>query len=74
MRNGVSLDTAEVANWTRRSLADALRSQPYAANLLLAGYDNKTDVASLYFIDYLASMQKLPFGCQGEFGFARRLL
>ena len=33
-------------------------------NLLLAGYD-KTEGPSLYFMDYLASSNKVPFGAHG---------
>ena len=33
-------------------------------NLLMAGYDEKTG-PSLYFMDYLASMNKLPFAVHG---------
>mmetsp|Transcript_16081 Transcript_16081/g.27509 ORF Transcript_16081/g.27509 Transcript_16081/m.27509 type:complete len:197 (+) Transcript_16081:87-677(+) len=62
-----SLSTAAAAHFTRRALADALRSNPYSSNLLLGGWDEEAG-ASLYYIDYLASMQKLPFGCQGYAG------
>ena len=37
---------------------------PYQVNLLLAGYD-KEDGPSLYFMDYLASMNKCPFAAHG---------
>lgn len=43
----------------------ALRRGPYQVNLLLGGYDTKTDTASLYFIDYLAALQKVKFGAHG---------
>ena len=33
-------------------------------NLLLAGYD-KVEGPSLYFMDYLASVNKVPFGAHG---------
>jgi len=36
----------------------------YQVNLLLAGYDEKTG-PSLYYMDYLASMNKLPFAVHG---------
>jgi 20S proteasome subunit beta 4 len=67
LRNNVRLSTPALANWTRRELADALRKNPYQTNLLLAGYDEKHG-PSLYFIDYLASLQKLPFACHGYAG------
>lgn len=37
---------------------------PYFVNLLLAGYD-KDEGPSLYFMDYLASVNKVPFGAHG---------
>lgn len=36
--------------------------------MLLAGYD-KDEGASLYFIDYLASLHKMNFACQGYAGY-----
>jgi len=78
-RTGIQLDTKSAANFTRTELASALRSNPYFTNLLLAGYDpqlssqqqqqQETEEAkgefSLYFIDYLASMHKVPFASHG---------
>lgn len=32
---------------------------------LLGGYDVKTDTPSLYYLDYLGTLQKIPFGAQG---------
>merc|ERR1719158_1468029 len=40
MRNGYELSPSAAANFTRRNLADYLRSRtPYQVNLLIAGYD-----------------------------------
>ncbi|GAB6022039.1 Proteasome subunit beta type-2 [Chamberlinius hualienensis] len=65
MRNGYELSPTSAANFTRTNLADYLRSRtPYFVNLLLAGYDQKTG-PELYFMDYLASMVKLPFAAHG---------
>lgn len=36
-----SLSTAAAAHFTRRALADALRSNPYSSNLLLGGWDEE---------------------------------
>lgn len=36
----------------------------YQVNLLMAGYDEKTG-PGLYYMDYLASMNKLPFAVHG---------
>eukprot|EP01116_Phalansterium_solitarium_P024999 TRINITY_DN935_c0_g1_i2.p1 TRINITY_DN935_c0_g1~~TRINITY_DN935_c0_g1_i2.p1 ORF type:complete len:231 (+),score=41.35 TRINITY_DN935_c0_g1_i2:59-694(+) len=70
LRTGIALSTHAAANFTRRELATALRSNPYSVNLLLAGFDaSATDAgngtASLYFIDYLSSLHKVNFACQG---------
>jgi 20S proteasome subunit beta 4 len=43
-----------------------LRKGPYQVNILLGGYDEKTDSSSLYFLDYMASLQKVPYGAQGH--------
>lgn len=68
LRNGRALSTHAAANFTRGELATFLRQSPYSVNLLLAGYD-KNEGPSLYFIDYLASLQKLNFACQGYAGY-----
>ncbi|KAH3801362.1 proteasome subunit beta type-2-like [Dreissena polymorpha] len=65
MRNGYELSPHAAANFTRKNLADYLRSStPYMVNLLLAGYD-KDEGPALYFMDYLASLNKVPFGAHG---------
>jgi len=68
LRQGHSLSTHAAAHFTRGELAEALRSNPYQVNLLLGGYD-ENEGPSLYFIDYLASIQKLDFACQGYAGY-----
>ncbi|XP_048757802.1 proteasome subunit beta type-2-like [Ostrea edulis] len=65
MRNGYDLSPTAAANFTRKNLADYLRSRtPYMVNLLMAGFD-KNEGPSLYFMDYLASMNKCPFAAHG---------
>lgn len=64
IRSGLHLSTHAAAHWTRRSLADSLRQRPYQTNLLLGGFDSD-DGASLYYLDYLGSMHKMPFAVQG---------
>jgi 20S proteasome subunit beta 4 len=63
-RNDRSLSTHGAAHFLRGELATALRKNPYQVNMLLAGYE-KDAGPSLYYIDYLASMQKVPFGAHG---------
>ncbi|KAH7976348.1 hypothetical protein HPB52_012338 [Rhipicephalus sanguineus] len=58
MRNGYELSPAAAACFTRRNLADYLRSRtPYSVNVLLAGHDDASG-PELYYIDYLATMAK----------------
>lgn len=63
-RNGVTMSTHAAANYTRNTLATAIREGPYACNVLMAGFDAQ-EGGSLYWIDYLGSMKKLDFGAQG---------
>lgn len=65
MRNGYELSPAAAACFTRRNLADYLRSRtPYSVNVLLAGHDDASG-PELYYIDYLATMAKVPFAAHG---------
>ncbi|XP_076292067.1 proteasome subunit beta type-2-like [Lasioglossum baleicum] len=69
MRNGYELSPSAAAWFTRRNLADYLRSRtPYFVNLLLGGYDDSTG-PELFFIDYLASCVKVPYAAHGYGGF-----
>jgi len=67
LRTGVPLSVHGAANFVRGELHDALRKGPYMVNLLLGGVDKEGE-PSLYFMDYLASMSKVDFGCQGYAG------
>ncbi|XP_065062363.1 proteasome subunit beta type-2-like [Rhopilema esculentum] len=63
--NGYELTTHATANFTRKMMADYLRSYtPYTVNLLLAGYDDQ-DGPSLYHMDYLGALAKAPFAAHG---------
>ncbi|KAJ2951496.1 hypothetical protein O0L34_g13648 [Tuta absoluta] len=69
MRNGYELGPTAAANFTRRNLAEYLRSStPYFVNLLMGGYD-KENGPELYFMDYLASSVKVPFASHGFGGY-----
>ncbi|KAI8801373.1 nucleophile aminohydrolase [Cladochytrium replicatum] len=66
IRNGVPLSTKAVAAYTRREMADSLRSRnAYQVNILIGGVDPKTGAPELYWSDYLAASQKMPFATQG---------
>jgi len=65
MRNGYELSPHAAANFTRKNLADCLRSSSaYQVNVLMAGHDDEAGPA-LYYMDYLASLAKLPFAVHG---------
>merc|ERR1712137_723531 len=67
LRNGVSLSTHAAANYMRGEKAYNLRRSLSVVDALLAGYDE--DVGpSLYFLDYLASCQKLDKAAHGYAG------
>lgn len=65
MKNGYELTPHAAANFTRRNLADSLRSSSaYMVNMLIAGFDDANG-PELYFMDWLASLQKVPFAAHG---------
>ncbi|KAG1460030.1 hypothetical protein G6F56_006038 [Rhizopus delemar] len=66
IKNGIELSPKATANFTRRELADSLRSRhPYSVNLIIGGYDEKKQKSELYWIDHLGAMASLPFCAQG---------
>jgi len=64
MIHGYKLTPNAAANFSRKVLAKALRSNPYQVNLLLGGVED-CGTPSLYFMDYLASMTKEKFAAHG---------
>jgi len=68
MRNGVQLTTHAAANYIRGEKAYNLRRAMSQVDMLLVGYDEGVG-PSLYFLDYLASMQKLDYASHGYGGF-----
>jgi len=68
IQTDLELSTHATAHYIRREVARALRSRgPVQCNSLLAGVDSTGP--SLYYIDYLGSMQKLDFAAQGYCGY-----
>ena len=62
MQNGYNLSPKACANFTRRNLADYLRSRtPFHVNILMAGFDEESKECEMYVLDYLASMVQAPF-------------
>lgn len=68
LRNGVPLSTHAAANYMRGEKSYNLRRRLSAVDMLLVGYDEGVG-PSLYFIDYLASMQQLDKAAMGYAGF-----
>lgn len=68
LRDQHPMTTAEIANFTRNELHESMRSSPYQVNILIGGVDADTDVPSLYWSDYLASMTPVTYGVQGHAG------
>ncbi|KAJ2782125.1 Proteasome subunit beta type-4 [Coemansia javaensis] len=70
VRNLQELTPSETASFVRGELATALRSRrPYQVNMLVLGYDAKAGDASIYWIDYLAAMAKVPYAAHGYCGY-----
>ncbi|XP_058451605.1 proteasome subunit beta type-2-like [Malaya genurostris] len=68
MRNGYELGPKSAAHFTRKNLADYLRSRtPYQVNLLVGGYD-EADGAQLHYIDYLANCLPVKYSAHGYGG------
>ncbi|KAJ3227241.1 Proteasome subunit beta type-4 [Clydaea vesicula] len=66
IKNGVALSTAACTKFTRRELANSLRSRnAYQVNLLISGSDPKTGVPSLFWLDHLASANKVNYTAHG---------
>ena len=66
-RNNVMMSTHAVANYMRGEKSANLRKGMKVVDMLLGGFE--PDVGpTLYFIDYLASMQKLDKGAHGYAG------
>ncbi|XP_031769074.2 proteasome subunit beta type-2-like isoform X2 [Galleria mellonella] len=65
LRNGYQLSTAAAVHFTRKNLAEAMKSgNPYMVNLLIAGFD-ENEGGQLYTMDFLASCMKVPFAAHG---------
>mmetsp|Transcript_67632 Transcript_67632/g.188727 ORF Transcript_67632/g.188727 Transcript_67632/m.188727 type:complete len:192 (+) Transcript_67632:153-728(+) len=63
LRTGLKTSVKAAVNFTRNELAYALRRGPYQVDLLVGGVDE--DGPSLYFMDYLASAEKVNRAAQG---------
>ncbi|XP_045130863.1 proteasome subunit beta type-2-like [Portunus trituberculatus] len=62
MRNGYELSPSAAVHFTRHTLATHLRSrEPYTVNLLMGGYDPKTEAAELFYMDFLGASVPVNF-------------
>eukprot|EP00928_Gymnodinium_smaydae_P041060 TRINITY_DN277_c0_g1_i1.p1 TRINITY_DN277_c0_g1~~TRINITY_DN277_c0_g1_i1.p1 ORF type:complete len:198 (-),score=56.27 TRINITY_DN277_c0_g1_i1:113-706(-) len=64
LRTGLKASVKAVTNFTRNELAYSLRKGPYQADLLIGGVD-EDGTPSLYFMDYLASSEKVQKAAHG---------
>eukprot|EP01112_Ceratiomyxa_fruticulosa_P014027 TRINITY_DN3991_c0_g1_i1.p1 TRINITY_DN3991_c0_g1~~TRINITY_DN3991_c0_g1_i1.p1 ORF type:complete len:213 (+),score=43.70 TRINITY_DN3991_c0_g1_i1:307-945(+) len=64
LRNNYPLSTKACAHYIRGELAESIRRSPYNVNLILAGVDKEVG-PSIYYMDYLGSMQKMNFAVHG---------
>ncbi|GMH53135.1 hypothetical protein TrRE_jg9060, partial [Triparma retinervis] len=66
---GQDLSTKATASFCRNTLAVALRKGPYQVQTLLGGWDaspaSEDGEGSMYFLDYMGSLQKVNYGIQG---------
>ncbi|CAN0461231.1 unnamed protein product, partial [Ectocarpus sp. 12 AP-2014] len=68
LNNDVKLTTKAAATFIRGELAKALRKGPFQTQLLMGGVDKREagkDEASLFWLDYLGTLQKVPYGAHG---------
>merc|ERR1712154_554338 len=63
-RNSRSLDNEAIANFTRNTLAQALRRNPYMTFVIQAGWGEEKG-PSLYWMDYFGSLAKPNATAQG---------
>ena len=64
-KNGHELTIDAAASYTRDELAHALRRGPYMVNLLVAGFDQASGEARMYWMDYLGTLQQTTKGAHG---------
>ncbi|KAI6647952.1 hypothetical protein LOD99_8280 [Oopsacas minuta] len=65
MKYEYGLSIAEIADYIRYQLAKAIRSRhPYMVNVLVGGV-NEEGSSELYYLDYLGTKAKVPYGAHG---------
>lgn len=70
IRENTELSPLAVSSFVRQELARSIRSRkPYQVNVLIGGYDVKSEKPELYQIDYLGTKVELPYAAHGYAGF-----
>ncbi|CCE62313.1 hypothetical protein TPHA_0C01570 [Tetrapisispora phaffii CBS 4417] len=70
IRENYELSPNAVSSFVRQELAKSLRTRkPFQVNVLIGGYDIKTESPELYQIDYLGTKVSLPYAAHGYSGF-----
>lgn len=70
IRENYELSPQAVSSFVRNELAKSIRSRkPFQVNVLIGGYDTKSETPSLYQIDYLGTKVELPYAAHGYSGF-----
>lgn len=70
MREGYELLPKATASFVRNQLATLLRlRKPYQVNVLLGGWDDKSDAPTLNWIDYLGTNVEMPYCAHGYAAF-----
>ncbi|ODV67547.1 proteasome-domain-containing protein [Hyphopichia burtonii NRRL Y-1933] len=68
--NDIELSPKATASFVRNELATSIRSRkPFQVNVLLGGFDPKTNTPSLNWIDYLGTQVELPYAAHGYAAF-----
>lgn len=68
--NDLELSPKATASFVRNQLATSVRSRkPYQVSVLLGGFDKKTGLPSLDWIDYLGTQVELPYAAHGYAAF-----
>lgn len=68
--NDIELSPKATASFVRNQLATSIRSRkPYQVNVLIGGYDTKTNTPTLNYIDYLGTQAVLPYAAHGYAAF-----
>lgn len=70
IRDNEEMSPQAVSSFVRHELATSIRSRkPYQVNVLIGGFNTKTNAPELYQIDYLGTKVELPYAAHGYTGF-----